>query len=233
MHANHVSLGKATVLVLLVLSLFCGPVAANQADAREVMTEWIAAQQETEAVEVSFVQDRRLRGLRKPMRSTGTFWLVKSGNMRWQIGDPPKTIAIYTDETVTVIRPSKGEYKQRQLVATEEGSETERMFLQTGLPTSLEQFEKFASVEGLTEVAVNPALTGVVLKLKDRKAASAVDRLVLYIDQKRQMLAGYEIAFRDKSEVITQFSKIAKKASIPADTFTEDVSGLKQVEWKK
>jgi len=217
---------------LLVLSFICGPAAANQGEARKVMAEWIEAQQSTEAVEVEFVQDRRLRGLRKPMRSAGKFWLVKSGNMRWQIGDPPKTIAVYDKETVTVVRPAKGEYKQRQLVATEEGSETERMFLQTGLPTSLEQFEKFATVHGLTEVAVNPALTGVVLKLKDKKAASAVDRLVLYIDRKRQMLAGYEIAFRDKSEVVTQFSKIVKKESIPASTFGVDVSGLKQVDWK-
>lgn len=230
---NKSSISALWTLVAVALAFAGGVANASQAEARKVMSDWINAQKGTKAIEVSFVQDRRLRGLKKPLRSTGMFWLDRTGDMRWQVGDPPKTIAIYSKQTATVIKPSKGEYKQRKLVATDEGSETERMFLQTGLPESLAEFEKFAVVKDLTQVAVNPALTGVVLKLKDKKAASAVDRLVLFIDTKRQMLAGYEIAFRDKSEVITQFSKISKKSSISSSKFVVNVSGLKQVEWKK
>ncbi len=205
-----------------------------QADeaARKVIADWISSQKDIKALEVEFVQDRKLRGLKKPLRSTGKFWLSKPDMMRWQVGDPIKTLAIYKGDLATVIKPEKNEYRQRKSGTSEESSEAERNFLQSGLPESLEAFEKFAKIGDTRKVKFNEALTGVDLTLLDKKAASAIDSLTLFIDEKNQLLAGYEIKFRDRSEVLTRFSKINRNPTLSDALFTPETSNLKQVPWE-
>lgn len=205
-----------------------------QADeaARKVISDWISAQKDIKALEVEFVQDRKLRGLKKPLRSEGKFWLSKPDKMRWQVGNPVKTLAIYNEELATVIKPEKNEYRQRKSGASDESSEAERNFLQSGLPESLEAFEKFAKIGGTEEVEFNASLTGVELTLLDKKAASAIESLILFIDEKNQLLAGYEIKFRDRSEVLTRFSKINRSPILNDALFTPETSNLKQVPWE-
>jgi len=207
------------------------PSAHANEPARKVISDWISAQKNVNSLEVDFVQDRKLRGLKKPLRSNGKFWLSKPDKMRWQVGDPVKTLAIYSGDLATVIKPEKNEYRQQKSGTSEESGEAERTFLQSGLPDSLEAFEKFAKIGETKQVEFNESLTGVELTLLDKKAASAVDSLILFIDEKNQLLAGYEIKFRDGSEVLTRFSKINSSPTLNDALFTPETSNLKQVPW--
>jgi len=223
-----------TFSYLLTICFTCmalQPSAHANEPARKVISDWISAQKNVNSLEVDFVQDRKLRGLKKPLRSNGKFWLSKPDKMRWQVGDPVKTLAIYSGDLATVIKPEKNEYRQQKSGTSEESGEAERTFLQSGLPDSLEAFEKFAKIGETKQVEFNESLTGVELTLLDKKAASAVDSLILFIDEKNQLLAGYEIKFRDGSEVLTRFSKINSSPTLNDALFTPETSNLKQVPW--
>lgn len=219
------------VTICFACMMFQSSAQANEA-ARKVISDWISAQKDVKALEVDFVQDRKLRGLKKPLRSTGKFWLSKPDKMRWQVGNPIKTLAIYSGDLATVIKPEKNEYRQRKSGSSDESNEAERTFLQSGLPESLEAFEKFAEIGGTKQVAFNESLTGIELTLHDQKAASAIDSLTLFIDEKNQLLAGYEIKFRDGSEVLTRFSKINRNPTVKDAIFVPETSNLKQVPWE-
>ena len=220
--------------VMAVVAALCGvaPVArAAPVPDRSTLESWIAAQKPVQRVVVELTQERFLKGLRKPLAATGRLWLDRRGLMRWQMGDPPKTIALYKDREVMVIKPEKKTVEKRTLGAEgDPQGEMERSFLRSGLPDSVESIEKFFRIgettraNGLATVRLTPrdAQTGTVLL--------AVD---LLIDEAKMQLSGYDVSFRDGSVIKTSFT--ALRINPPADesVFSFDTAGFQVEEWKR
>src|SRR5881275_532448 len=79
----------------------CGAVApAKSATALDpVLSSWLAAQTNFQTWSADFVQTRALKSLAQPLTATGQVWFAAPNRFRWEIGHPPKTIAVRaTDE---------------------------------------------------------------------------------------------------------------------------------------
>jgi len=214
----------------LYLAMVCwlSPVVAAESG-REVIEEWIEAQAALKTLEADFVQERTLVGLRRPVINEGRLWFDRrDGRMRWQVGEPPETVAIYRDDAALIIRYKRGTVERRKLDAEEQAqSDLERTFLQTGVPGSIEQFEELFTIN---RVAREDGFHRVALAVKDARMAASLERLHFLIDPETQVLAGYDLFFRDGSELSTRFSAVRRNVELDDALFDPDLSGLKEVE---
>ena len=70
------------------------------------------------------------------------------------------------------------------------------------------------------------------VSLRDRRAATAVRKIIFYVDSKEYLLRGFKLFFRDTSEIFSQFTEVRTGVSLPESTFEANTSGYKVVEGK-
>ncbi len=202
--------------------------AGNELDLAPV-ERWLERMGETKSVEADFVQQRFLRTLRKPLSTKGHLWLVYPDALRWQLGDPPTTVAIRDQQRLTVIEPKKKKARLFSLVA-EEGAggspaPASLRSMTRSFPRSMEELAEHFEIRGLERGRESYELT---LEPRD-KSLSAMHRVVFSIDAKEYFLRAVELQFRDKSKVRTSFTRLTFNHEIPASTFEPDLEGY-QVE---
>src|SRR4051794_37381188 len=77
---------------LLVFSVFsCSAVAADNSAA---LSTWLNAQTNIHSWSADFVQTRRFKTLTQPLTESGTVRFAEPNRFRWELGHPPKTIAV-------------------------------------------------------------------------------------------------------------------------------------------
>ncbi|NOY00941.1 MAG: outer membrane lipoprotein carrier protein LolA [Verrucomicrobia bacterium] len=190
--------------------------------------KWLERMKGTKSLEATFVQQKYLRTLRAPLTTTGHLWLQYPDNFRWELGDPPSTIAIRNRDTLTVLKPKKKRAQRISLISenAKDGGQ---------VPTSIHSMSKTfpRSMEELTEhfVILNiereDKVYELTLKPKDKKLTLVMRRLVFFIDVKKYHLHAFEIQFRDKSRVRTTFTKLIFNPVIPAGLLKPDLGGYK------
>ncbi len=219
-----------TVILLTAMSGVAGVRAADEGEAKRVVQRWIDGQKDLNSLTIEFRQERLLKGLKKTVASKGTIWLDKRGLMRWQVGDPPKTIAIYRDKEVMILQPGKKLVERRNL-GKEGGNqgEMEKAFLESGIPRSLADFEKFFRILGVEK---DGQMDRLQLEVKDSRAQSALVSMSFLIDPASNLLAGYDVAFRDGSSIRTRFEQVKKNAVMEDSLFNPDTSGYRVEELK-
>lgn len=211
---------RALVAIVALVPL---PAWADAAAGEAVVRRWIDGQKDVQSLSITFRQERELKGLKKPVVASGQIWLDRRGRMRWQIGEPPKTIAVYQDKEVRVLHPEKKLLERRVLGADGSNqSEMEKTFLESGIPDSIDGFRGFFNILGAE--AEGP-LDRVKLEVKDAKAKAALTGMDFLIDRASNLLAGYEISFRDGSRIRTRFLQVKKNARLDAALFDPDSTG--------
>ncbi len=203
---------------------------AAAAEARSLVSKWIAAGAKTKSLEIDFVQERRLKALRMPLTKPGKIWFQRPDSFRWQIGAPPSLVAV---------RKSGGELrvadvKEKTLrvwsaaeLAAEAANGKEHGFAMAGagFPSSLEAFEKTFEIRSAMETSV-PGVWDLHLDLRDRKAGIVVKEIVFTIEPADGSLKKFDILMRDGSVMTTRVLAAKKNSIAPAGTFQLDESGL-------
>lgn len=190
-----------------------------------LMEKWIAGQRDLRSMEIEFRQERQLKGLRRPVVSEGRIWLDRAERMRWQVGDPPRQIAIYRDKEVFVIQPAKKIVQHRRIGdQSNRQTEAETAFLETGMPRSMDDFGKFFLI---LETSDDGPLQRVRMRPRDGRAATAVAHIDLLLDRERTVLAGYDVSFRDGSEIRTRFTRILNNPPLDEALFKVEIEGFK------
>lgn len=222
-----------TFIVGVALAAIAGQAglrADDASEAKRVVERWIDGQKDLNSLTIEFRQERLLKGLKKPVASKGMIWLDKRGLMRWQVGEPPKTIAVYRDKEVMVSQPAK-KLVERRTLGKEGGNqgEMEKAFLESGIPRSLADFEKFFRILGVEKEGQMDRLQ---LEVKDSRAQSALVSMSFLIDPASNLLAGYDVAFRDGSSIRTRFEQVKKNAVMEDSLFNPDTTGYRVEELK-
>ena len=61
---------------------------------REFLNAWMDQQAKIKTWSADVVQIRNLKSLTRPLKSRGQVWFLQPNRFRWQLGDPPRTIAV-------------------------------------------------------------------------------------------------------------------------------------------
>lgn len=181
---------------------------------------WLQRHREIKTLRADFTQERTLPALRKPVSTPGTLALTRDGKLRWELGDPPKSIAVSDGDTVTLADVEKKRAKRIDRDSSQARSFTmlSGESMNGGLEGFLKAFEPVESrvTKGIYQLTTRP---------KDRSMRSKVGYVFFDIDPAKNELRALEIRLDDKSRIKTIFRNTRFNQNLPAELFTLDLEG--------
>ena len=206
-------------LTLLFLLLLAAPIRAE--DTQTILRDWISKQAAIRSLRADFIQTRRLPALRIPLKKSGTVWFGTEGRFRWQVGDPAELLVLKSPNDFLVIEPKKS--LARRFTAS---SAAARAMQELPMPIaiSLDEFQRRFEVVSLKEDGARMDLR---LTPKDPRLAEGLKSLRILFDPATGAVSLFEMTFRDGSEVSTEFTRIERNPTLPAELFQHDLRDFK------
>src|SRR5215510_7069920 len=94
---------KSTLRRLIVL--LTAPSVGCAAESDAALSIWLNAQTNIHSWSADFVQTRRFKTLTQPLTESGKVWFVEPNRFRWELGHPPKTIAVRATDEMILLYP--------------------------------------------------------------------------------------------------------------------------------
>jgi outer membrane lipoprotein-sorting protein len=203
-------MNRCRSLVLLLAAVVgwypCAASKTTGADdpSEQALFRWLEQQSKISSWTADVVQTRKLRSLVRPLSSSGEVWFVQPSRFRWQLGDPPRTIAVRAHDELLVIYPR---LKQAERYAAgkdvEESWQQALDLLEVGFPSDAEAFlSRYELLGGeLLErgwrFELRPAA---------RSARRLLERVRLEVSESDLQLLATELVFPDGSTMRNEFS---------------------------
>jgi outer membrane lipoprotein-sorting protein len=206
------------VLVILILTTQ----ALTAADAPETLSapvkSWLAAQGEIHTWSADLVQTRTLQSLTEPLTAKGRVWFEAPGRFRWELGQPPQTIAISTLTNLYIIYPRLKRVEVIELAGQQGGPWRSALdMLEAGFPRTEKDM-----LEHYTVASQNVAGSICKLDLHPRvdMVRRMMPRLEIDFDTNDFMLRGTELEFADGSTMRNDFTNIVKNPTVDETNFS-------------
>jgi len=214
------------------LGAFAGCVAAATLRGAEIddapVRQWIGRARSLKSVTADFRQERYLRALTRPLVTPGRVWYRADGALRWQLGDPPKTIALRSASgaDVTVIEPEAKTVRTFSAdIAGAKGGALS--LLDAGFPESIEAFEKRFRIDGIE--SDDQGAWRITTQLRENALAIAVQRMVFVVDATSSQLRALEVWLRDGSRIVSLFDNMKENDPVPDSLFQESTDGFREL----
>jgi len=195
---------KGILPAVLLLTLLSSVGADPGIDSsREFLNTWMDQQANIKTWSADVVQIRNLKSLVRPLKSRGQVWFLQPNRFRWQLGDPPRTIAVRKDDELLIIYPR---LKQIERFATGEDIDPAwkqvLALLEVGFPSDSDTF--FARYELVRTTRLKKSW-----KFELRPAAEIarklLDRVTVEISTRDFTLLATELVFPDGSTMKNEF----------------------------
>jgi outer membrane lipoprotein-sorting protein len=126
-------------VVLMLLLMLRVPAAE---DPGAWLTAWLGAQTNLQTWSAEVRQIRTLKSLVQPVTATGRVWFAAPNRFRWELGDPPQTIAVRQPEEMLVIYPRLRRAEKYALTGPQADPWREALaLLEAGFPRSRSELE--------------------------------------------------------------------------------------------
>jgi outer membrane lipoprotein-sorting protein len=128
-----------------------------------LLSGWLAAQTNLHAWSADLTQTRTLKTIAQPLTSTGRVWFAAPNRFRWELGNPPSTLAVRDADRMLVIYPRLRRAERYPLDDEARGPWKDMLsLLEAGFPRDRAALEKQFKVlsravsNGVCEVALQP-----------------------------------------------------------------------------
>lgn len=202
--------------VFAMLVLTAGAVSGDQA----VLENWLKRQAEIRTIDTTFTQERKLPSLKEPVTTRGRLSFEKPGRVRWQLGDPPVTVAFSDGTTMTLLDFEKRTARS----VTADSPQAARFSVLAG--KGFQTAEDFHKAFEISAHRVDGGIHQFTLRPKDRRLRADVPWIFLSIDPRGNELRAMELELKDRSRIRTVFDKPAINTKLPAALFTPDLAGF-------
>ncbi len=177
--------------------------AAETASPTTVVDAWLERQTRLETWSATVVQTRTIKSLARPLESKGLVWFRQPNRFRWQLGDPPRTIAVRTEDELVILYPRLKQAERFSLGAGIDPAWRQALsLLEVGFPSDRESF-----YEGYEPLAATR--TGDTWRLVLRPAGEQARRLVrevrFELAAADYLLLATELVFADGSTMRNDF----------------------------
>jgi len=211
-----------SLFTLLFLALAATTPAAEPLDLTPVK-KWIARQEDFHSVQADFTQTRSLRALRSPIASPGRLTFVTPSSLRWELGEPAKTIVLRKGNTYTLIQPAKK--KAERIPAGSIGQEGgAKGFAMMEFPLASD-FADFQRKFEILAVSTEGDRCHLEILPRDAQARKFLSALKIDFDTKTSHMIAFEMATRDGSSMRNEFSNVRVNQKIDRRTFEFDLTG--------
>src|SRR6185312_5318655 len=100
LRSHLAKVARTFCLVVFIAFLHERPLAS---DANPELTAWLNSQTNIQTWSAEVIQKRMLKSLTQPLTATGHVWFAAPDRFRWELGDPPETIAVRRPDQLLVI----------------------------------------------------------------------------------------------------------------------------------
>jgi outer membrane lipoprotein-sorting protein len=187
------------------------------ADTNALLDGWFAAQTNFHTWTADAVQTRSIKTFTQPLVSTGKVWVVVPDRFRWELGQPPQTIAVRQAEELWLVYPRLKRAEKYSLSGGQSGPMKDALaLLEASFPRSRAELEsKFV----VMSVAQSNAL--VHLSLQPRSAFARKFMTLLRISFRTEDFspAATELRFSDGSSMRNDFSHSVMNAPLADSLF--------------
>ncbi|HVV00279.1 MAG TPA: outer membrane lipoprotein carrier protein LolA [Verrucomicrobiae bacterium] len=195
------------------------PGAATEAASSQVAA-WLASQSGVKTWSADFVQTRTFKTLAQPLKEAGHVWFSAPGSFRWELGHPPKTIAVRTPDEMLLFYPHLKRV-ERYPVAAAAGPWREAMaLLEAGFPRSQQEVEQRFNI---LSQKLNGTSCNLVLQPKSAAARKMMPQITIIFDTRSNALLGTELEFADGSTMRNDFKSPVLNPQLDPSLFSPKI----------
>lgn len=218
------------LLVTLLCIVFALPIVAAEPLDLAPVKKWLARQEDLRSVQADFTQTRALRALRSPIATPGRMWFSAPDSLRWELGDPAKTIVIRKGDTYFLIQPAKkkAERFKADSIAKKGGAMGFAMF---NFPIA-KDFADFNRQFETLAVHVSDNRCHLEILPRDAQAKRMLEAIKIDFDMTTGYVLSFELATRDGSSLRSDFTNVHMNQKVDRHLFDFDFTGYEVVDGK-
>ena len=189
--------------------------------ASSVLGAWLNSQTNIQTWSAEVIQTRALKSLAQPLTAAGRVWFAAPNRFRWELGNPPQTIALRQPDQMLVIYPKLKRAEKYPLTRDHAGPWTDTLaLLEAGFPRSQSELEsRFrieseATVDGVHEITLQP---------KSASARRMMPHIKIAFATSDFSLRGTELQFADGSTMRNDFTNAVLNPKLDDSLFTPEV----------
>jgi len=202
-HSSILRPATKYICLAVFLLIFFSSAEAGTDSSREFLNTWMDQQAKIKTWSADVVQIRNLKSLVRPLKSRGKVWFLQPNRFRWQLGDPPRTIAVRKDDELLIIYP-----RLKQIERFAAGEDIDPAWkqvlalLEVGFPNDSETF--FSRYELVRTTRLKKSWK-FELRPAAKIARRLLDRVTVEISTRDYTLLATELIFPDGSTMKNQF----------------------------
>jgi outer membrane lipoprotein-sorting protein len=186
-----------------------------------LLDAWLAAQTNVHSWSAEFTQTRSLKALTQPLVTTGQVWFSEPNRFRWELGQPPQTIAVREPERMLVIYPRLKVVEQYLLNGGQSGPWRDALSLfEAGFPRKRSDIEDRFRILDLSDL--NGVLQ-LVLQPKSAAARRMMPKIEIHFGRDDLTLRATELHFADGSVMRNDFKNTKLNPAIEPKLFHPDL----------
>ena len=203
---------------LCIAALFCALSMAAWAETNpDLLDHWLAAQTNLHTWTADCTQTRSLKVLDQPLVSTGKVWVALPDRFRWELGQPPQTIALRQPTELMLIYPRLKRVEKYPLQGQQSGPWRDALaLLEASFPRSRAELESRFLVKSVTQTN---SLGCVTLQPKSASARKFITGIEVCFRLGDFALVSTEMSFADGSGMRNDFAHSVLNAPLRNDCF--------------
>lgn len=199
------------------IPLCLAALASQAAEPDPKFERWFAAQTNILSWTADFTQTRALKVLNQPLVSTGKVWVQVPGLFRWEVGDPPQTIALRQPDQLVLVYPRLKRAEKYSLTDIPAGPMRDALaLLDASFPRDRATME--SRFQLLTAAETN-SLLEVTLEPKSAGARKFITEINIAFRTNDFAIAMTAMKFADGSSLRNDFTNTVINPTIPPEVF--------------
>jgi len=215
--------------LVLLLGLVLAQTVASATEASSLLASWFARQPNIQTWSADFIQTRTLKSLTQPLTATGHVWFAEPNHFRWELGRPPRTIALRATNELLVIYPLLKRVERFPLTGNQTGQWRDALaLLEAGFPRSQADIESRFRILSQT---VSNQICELSLQPRSTSARQMMPLLKIAFDTNDFSLKATELQFADGSTMRNDFTNASLNPDVAPALFSPKIeSDFKIVE---
>jgi outer membrane lipoprotein carrier protein len=218
-------------LLLPLLCLLCAlPVRAAESLDLTPVRKWLARQDELHTIQADFTQTRALRALRSPLTTPGHIWFSTPDALRWELGDPAKTIVIRKGDIYFLIQPAKKKVERYKADSiAQKGGAMGLAMMNFPLAKDFADFNRQFETLAVSSTGDHCHLE---ILPRDAQAKKFLAAIKIDFDIASGYLLSFELVTREGSSMRSDFTNVRLNQKIDRHVFDYDFTGYEVVDGK-
>ena len=185
-----------------------------------VVDTWLASQAKIKTWAADFVQTRTFKTLSQPLKESGHVWFEAPDKFHWELGHPPKTIAVRAPNEMLLFYPRLKRVERYPLTEAA-GPWREAMgLLEAGFPRSKQQMESRFKI---LSQKVTDHTCQLTLEPKSPGARKMMPHIGISFDTQSHNLLSTSIEFADGSSMRNDFSNPELNPQVDPKMFSPEI----------